>query len=198
MAQDVKNVYAAAPLIAGSLRVAPLGTTAPSGVNAATDPIDDAFVDLGYIGADGFTERLERRIERKRAFGGRVVKVLQTEFTATLQLVLLESLRADTLKAVYGSQNVTVTPADAEHGTRIEVRKNGIKLPHLSWIMDTQDEELTAFYRSYLPDGQIVETGEVKVVHTDTIEYNVTIEAFPDESGENIYTWSDDGQTTGS
>ena len=123
---------------------------------------------------------------------------MQTEFNATLQLVLLESLRADTLKAVYGAANVTVTPANAEHGTQVKVLKNSIKLPHLSWIMDTQDEELTAFYRSYLPDAQVVETGDVKVVHTDTIEYNITIEAFPDASGNNIYTFTDDGQTTGS
>ena len=198
MTSTNKNVYAAAPLIAGSLRVGSLSTTAPSGADAATAELDEGFADLGYIGADGFTEKLERRTDKKRAFGGKVVKITQSEFNATLRFVLLESLRAEALRAVYGAANVTVTPADSTHGTRVEVRKNGIKLPHLSWVMDTADEELSASYRSYIPDGQITDVGDVKVVHTDTIEYNCTLEAFEDATGNNIYTWTDDGQTSGS
>lgn len=192
---DVSNVYAAAPLITGSLRVAPLDTPAPTD---ATSDLDAAFVDLGYIGANGFTESLERRTDRKRAFGGRVVKVTQSEFNASLKLVLLETLRAEALKAVYGAANVTVTEATSEHGAQIEVHKNGIKLPHLSWVMDTADEELSASYRSYIPDGQVTTVDDVKIVHTDTIEYGITIECFEDASGNNIYTYTDDGQKSGS
>lgn len=192
---DVSNVYAAAPLITGSLRVAPLDTPAPTD---ATSDLDAAFVDLGYIGANGFTESLERRTDRKRAFGGRVVKVTQSEFNASLKLVLLETLRAEALKAVYGAANVTVTAATSEHGALVEVHKNGIKLPHLSWVMDTADEELSASYRSYIPDGQVTTVDDVKIVHTDTIEYGITIECFEDASGNNIYTYTDDGQKSGS
>lgn len=192
---DVSNVYAAAPLITGSLRVAPLDTPAPTD---ATSDLDAAYVDLGYIGANGFTESLERRTDRKRAFGGRVVKVTQSEFNASLKLVLLETLRAEALKAVYGAANVTVTEATSEHGAQIEVHKNGIKLPHLSWVMDTADEELSASYRSYIPDGQVTTVDDVKIVHTDTIEYGITIECFEDASGNNIYTYTDDGQKSGS
>lgn len=42
--------------------------------------------------------------------GGRIVKVLQTEYNHSFKFVLLESLNADVLKAIYGASNVTVTP----------------------------------------------------------------------------------------
>lgn len=195
MASDVKNVYAAAPLVVGSLRVAPLGTAKPT--DAVVDAAAD-YVDLGYIGDQGFTKRLDRRTTQKRAFGGKVVKVIQSEFTSTLQLRLLESLRADALKAVYGAANVQITPATSEHGAQVEILVNAIKLPHLTWLMDTADEELSAKYRTYIPDGQVQTVGDIKVVHTDTIEYDITIMAFDDASGNQMYIMTDDGQTSGS
>ena len=194
---DVRNLYAAEPTTAGCIFVAPLGTPGP----ALPDPfaaLDVEFIDLGDVGEDGFTETPERNIEKKRNFGGKVVKVLQTEFSQMYELVFLESLNADVLKAIYGADNVTVVAATSQHGEIIQVKKNAKRLPHLSWVIDTVDTQLGAKHRSYIPDGQIFDTGEVRIVHTDTIEYTVTIEAFEDENGEHAYTWSDNGQLAGS
>ncbi|PJE24732.1 MAG: hypothetical protein CK431_04330 [Mycobacterium sp.] len=195
---NIDNIYAAEPAAAGSIFVAPLGTEGPS-MPTPFDELDPAFIDLGEVGEDGFNEVSNRKNDKKRNFGGRVVKVLQTEYDNMVELVFLESLNAEVLKAVYGSANVTVVAATEEHGTIVEVRKNARRLPHLSWVVDTLDTtlgdgEYTAKYRSYIPDGQIFEIGDVKVVHTDTIEYKVTIQCFEDESGQHIYTWSDDGR----
>lgn len=192
---DVKNVFAAEPTAAGSIFVGSLDTPRPT---SATSELDLDFIDLGDVGEDGFTEIPERAIEKKRAFGGKVVKVLQTEFSQTYELVFLESLNAEVLRAIYGTANVTVTPADSGNGEQIEVRKNSRRLPHLSWVIDTIDSQLGARHRTYIPDGQIIDTGQVRIVHTDTIEYSVTIEAFEDTDGENAYTWSDNGRPTGS
>ncbi|SHU53908.1 phage tail tube protein [Mycobacteroides abscessus] len=193
MAADVKNVYAAEPLVTGSVLVAPLGTAGPTDATAAL-PV--AWVDLGYAGEDGFTESTKRDTKKKKAFGGATTKVLQTDFSATIKLKLQESLNAEVLKAVYGATNVTVTAASATHGAQVKVRKNKRKLPHLSWVIDTQDSELGAKYRNYIPDGQITELGDVTIVHTDTIEYEITIEAFENAQGDNIITFTDDGQLT--
>ena len=73
MSSQVSNIYSAAPLVLGSLRAGPLGTEAPT---SAIDTLDAGFVDLGYIGDGGFTKKLDRRTTMKRAFGGKVVKVL--------------------------------------------------------------------------------------------------------------------------
>jgi hypothetical protein len=195
---DAKLIYAAEPTAAGSIFAAPLGTVGP----ALPNPFDDlviAFLDLGDVGEDGFTESDDRKIDKKRNFGGKVVKVLQTEVGKTVELVFLESLNADVLKAIHGASNVTIVAATSEHGQIVEVKKNSKRLPHLSWVVDTIDTSLgdgdtiSAKYRSYIPDGQITDIGDVKIVHTDTIEYKVTIEAFADEDGEFMYSWTDDG-----
>lgn len=195
MASDVKNVYAAEPLATGSCLVAPLGTALPTTVSAT---LDVAFVDLGYIGEDGFTETMERTTEEKKAFGGDTVKVLQTEYNHTFQFVLLESLKGDVLKAIYGESNVTITPANGSHGTQVAVKKNSKKLPHMSWVIDTTDTELDAKYRNVIPDGQITEVGDVTIVHSDTISYEVTVKCFKDADGNYVYLYTDDGQVTGS
>ncbi|MCG7610343.1 hypothetical protein [Mycobacterium sp. CnD-18-1] len=195
---DVKNVYAAEPTATGCIFAAPQGTLGPS----LPDPfaaLDPAYIDLGDVGEDGFNEVTDRSIERKRNFGGKVVKVLQTEFGKMIELVFLESLNANVLKAIHGDSNVTVVAANSAHGEIVETRKNATRLPHMSWVVDTIDSSLgtsgnPARFRDYIPDGQIVETGDVKKVHTDTIEYSVTIEAFEDENGEHMYSWSDNGQ----
>lgn len=200
---DVGNIYAAEPTTSGSIFCAPKGTAPPA---EATDPggavvaLDlDLWTDLGDVGEDGFTERTDRRIDRKRNFGGKVVKVLQTEFGKSYDLVFLETLNADVLKAIHGTVNVDVTPASDTHGAQIVVRKNARRLPHLSWIVDTidsslgDDEDHPARYREYIPDGQIVDTKDEKIVHTDTLEYGVTIEAF-ESDGNHVISWSDDGR----
>ncbi|AID58830.1 tail assembly chaperone [Mycobacterium phage Gaia] len=195
MASDVKNVYAAEPLASGSVLVAPLGTDLPTSTD---DELDPEFVDLGYVGEDGFTETMERTTDEKKAFGGDTVKVLQTEYNHSFQFVLLESVNAEVLKAVYGADNVTVTPASSTHGTQVAVKKNARKLPHMSWVIDTTDSESGAKYRNVIPDGQITEVGDVTIVHSDTISYEVTVKCFKNSAGDYVYTYSDDGQVVGS
>lgn len=195
MASDVKNVYAAEPLASGSVLVAPLGTDLPESTDDALDP---DFVDLGYVGEDGFTETMERTTDEKKAFGGDTVKVLQTEYNHSFQFVLLESVNANVLKAVYGADNVTVTPANATHGTQVAVKKNARKLPHQSWVIDTTDSENGAKYRTVIPDGQITEVGDVTIVHSDTISYEVTVKCFKNAAGDYALTYTDNGITVGS
>lgn len=199
---NVKNIYAAEPTAVGSIYAGPLGTAAPA---LATDPsgatatLNVAYINLGDVGDNGFTQKSDRKIVKKRNFGGKVVKVLQTEFGMEYELVFLESLNADVLKAIHGTNNVDYLAATALHGNQIVVRKNAKRLPHLSWVIDTIDSGLgvdsahPALYRTYIPDGQITDTGDVKIVHTDTIEYKVTIEAF-ETNGNHVLSWSDDGQ----
>jgi len=194
MTSDVKQIYAAEPLATGAIRVAPLGTAAPT---SAVSALDAAFVDLGYVGVDAFTEKNDRKTDNKRSFGGKVVKVLQSEFNASIEVTLLESTNAEVLKTVFGSSNVTVTPANESHGVQVTVKKNSKRLPHLSWVIDTTDSELNAFYRNYIADGKVATVSDIKIAHTDTIEYKLMIEAFESTDGDNIVTFTDDGQTVG-
>ena len=195
MAEEVGNVYAAEPSAAGAVFVAPLGTPLPTSVDA---PLDPAFAGLGYVGEDGITENAERSTEEKKDMGGRTVKVLQTDYSHTFTFVLLESLNADVLKAIYGPDNVTVIPANALHGTQIKVRKTSKKLPHQAWVFDTIDSELGARYRNCIADGQIVSVGEIKLAANDTIEYEVELKVFEDANGDYVTTYTDDGRVDAS
>lgn len=174
---DVNNVYAAMPKVTGTLFYAPLGTPLPT---TPTEELDEAFIECGFIGEDGFTEDNTRDTTKKKAFGGTTVKTLQSEYTATIAFTFLESLNADVLRAVYGEDNVEV-----DDGV-ITVRKNKKMLPHMVWVIDTEDNDTDR--RWLVGDGQITETGSVNIVHTDTIEYPVTIEAYESAAldGDNI------------
>lgn len=195
MAEEVGNVFAAEPSAAGAAFVAPLGTTLPTSVDGA---LDAAFVGLGYVGEDGITETSERSTDEKKDMGGRIVKVLQTEYNHSFKFVLLESLNADVLKAIYGASNVTVTPADGTHGTQVKVRKTSKKLPHQTWVFDTIDSELSAKYRNCVADGQVTSVGDVTLASKDTIEYEVELKVFESSTGEYVTTYTDDGRIAGS
>jgi len=192
MASNARNVYAGEPLATGTLVVYPVGTEMP---DSATSELPDGGIDLGHIGEDGFTETIDRNLEKIKNWGGKTVKVLSTEFTLTVKFVLLESLSAHVLRAVYGDNNVDVDSADS--GTTMLIRKNARKLPRKTYCIDSFDSELEAYYRHWIPLGQITELGDVQTVHSDVIKFECTMECFPDQSDNNMYTLVDDGNPEG-
>lgn len=197
MAENL-NIYAGEPLTTGTCFVAPMGSSAPTKTDwdAGTYTLDAAWVDLGFIGEDGYTESKNISTDDKRAFGGGVVKTLQTDVTYEYSFTFLESLNANVLKAVYGASNVTVEAADATHGTRVEVQKTDLKLPHQMWVLDTMDSELGANYRSFLGDAVIIDVDDIQIVHSDVIMYAVKLRAYADDNGVYVYTWTNDGRPT--
>ena len=191
MASSNLNVYAAEPAATGSVRVAPLGTTLPTDTSTA---LNAAFKDLGHVGESGITESTDRSIDKKKNFGGVTVKILQTDYVHTFKFTLLESLNAEVLKTIWGAANVTTTAATSGHGVLLTVKKTKAKLPKLAWVFDTLDSELGAAYRNCIPQGQIMTVDPTVIVHTDTIEYGLELEVFPDATGVHVYTYTDDGQ----
>ena len=192
---NVNNVYAAEPSATGAAFVAPLGTPLPTSLD---DALDSAFVSLGYVGEDGITETTDRSTDEKKDMGMDVVKVLQTDYSHEFSFVLLESLNANVLKAIYGADNVTVTPADSTHGTRVAVKKTSKKLPKQAWVFDTIDSELGAKYRNVAGQAQVTSVGDVTLAASDTIEYEVTLKVFKGDDGAYVNTYTDDGQVQGS
>lgn len=178
MASNSANVYAAMPRATGTLLRGPKGTELPTSAKSDITSITD-LKDQGYIGEDGFTQSENRDTEKKKAFGGTVVKVLQTDYSLTIKFVFIESINAEVLKSIYGESNVLVR-VDGE----IVVKKNKMQSPHAAWVIDTFDGN--ALNRSTIADGQITEIGDIKKVHSDIIGYEVTMECFEDENGDNL------------
>ncbi|MFF5455567.1 hypothetical protein ACFY40_30720 [Streptomyces sp. NPDC012950] len=189
MATNSANVLAGKPLATGGVLVAPVGSTAPTN---ATTALDAAFKALGYVGEDGLTEAAERSTDKIKAWGGDVVKVVQTDYAVTYSLTLIETLNADVLKTVHGSGNVTTTAATVSSGTLHAVKLNSDTLPRQAFVFEVKDGD--ARIRIYVPQGQITEVGEVTYSDEDVVSYEVTVEAFRDSAlGANAIKYIDDG-----
>ena len=198
MSSNNALIYTADPVVSGALRVAPLGTDVSSITGfCAQTALLPAWVDLGNMGSDGFTEKLAAKQDKKYNFGSQVVKIVKSEFDATIQFTFMESLNGLVLQAVFGAANVLITPATSAHGTQVQVDKNSLQLPHQAWMIDTYDSGTDAKYRNFIPDGQVFEVGDIKVVSTDIIEYKITLECFEtilsDGKKAAIRTFTDDG-----
>lgn len=188
MTNTTSNVIAGAPLLTGAAFAAPKGTALPTDETTA---LNAAFNSLGYVSEDGLTEAMERSTENILDWGGRTVKVVQTEFASTITLTMIEGLNAEVLKAVYGDSQVTTTAATAVAGTKHAVAVTSDPLAHKSWVFEIKDGD--ARMRLVVPDGQITETGEITYTQSSVVGYEVTITAFPDSSGNFIYKYTDDG-----
>ena len=187
-APAVSKVVAGKPLASGGVLSGPIGTTLPT--DAVTAP-DAAIKALGYASEDGLTEATERSTEKIKAWGGDIVKVVQSEFSVNYSFTLMHSNDADALKVVYGDANVATTAATASTGTLQTVQINGDELEHRVFVFDMKDGKNRI--RIVVPNGQVTEVGEVTYDDGGVVQYQVTVEAFEDESGNNAYKYIDDG-----
>lgn len=192
MANTVANVASGKPLASGGIWLAPIGSTAPANVSAA---LHAAYKSAGYIGEDGVTEGGERSTTKIKAWGGDVVKVVQDEHSLTYTFRFIEAMNGDVLKAVYGSANVTTTPATVSSGTIHQVKVTGESLPHFQIVFEIKDGDNRI--RISAEDVQITEVGEITYSDGDVIGYEVTIECFADSEGVKATKWLDNGVFSG-
>lgn len=191
MANSVAAVLAGKPLTTGGVLIGPLGTTLPT--NAATAPAA-GHVAAGYIGDNGVVEGTGRSTTKVKAWGGDIVKVLQTDYDVTYKFTFLESTNGTVLKTVYGDTAVTTTAATATTGTLQTVAINSATLPHKVFIFEVKDG--TARIRIVVPNGQITDVSDVTYSDGEVIGYEVTVQAFQDAAGNNSYKYIDDGVFT--
>lgn len=189
---SVSNVVAGKPLAAGGIWLAPAGTIGPTD---STTPLGAEYKSAGYIGEDGVTESNERDTSKIKAWGGDVVKIVQSEHSVTYSFRFIEALNGDVLKAVYGDENVTTTAATSSTGTIHEVQIKGDSLPHLAIVFEIKDGD--ARIRISAEDVQITEVGEITYSDEDVIGYEVTVECFADAEGVKARKWLDNGIFSG-
>jgi hypothetical protein len=171
---------------------APLGTALPTTPVVAPNV---AFVDLGYISEDGINLSQSSSWEKIRDWGGDQVRTFLSEFTATLSWTFLETQDA-MLQATYGASNVTVTAATAGTGKYTAVKLNSIEPTPKSWMFNMADSTLVDLPRTYrivVPNGQITERGDLTFSRTNAVMYQVTLEAYPDATGNSVYLYRSDG-----
>lgn len=171
-----------APVTAtGGVAAGPVDSTLPTD---ATSDLPADLTPLGLVGDEGVALTRERSTDDIRAWGGQIVRTVQTEFSETASLQFLESDKAEVLREVYGEDNVTVS------GGTIAIKHNEQTLPPRAFVFDIKDGGKRR--RLVLPNAQITETDEITYVHSDIIRYGVTITAYPDEAGNCAYEYVGD------
>lgn len=192
MPNQVKNVVAGKPLSTGGVLTGPLGTTLPTDESTA---LNAALKSAGYIGEDGLTETIGRDTDKVKAWGGDVVKVVQTEFSVSYKFVMIESLNEVVLEAVHGAANVTKTAATASAGNKYVVKLTADQLAHMVWVFEVKDGD--ARIRIVVEDGQITEVGDTVYADEEVVGYEVTVEAFLGSTTQaQAVKYIDDGQKT--
>lgn len=190
MPNKVSNVIAGKPLATGGILLGALATPLPTAL--ATAP-DVAFRSAGYVGDKGLIEQFGRTTSKVKAWGGDVVKVLQTDQALTYKFAFIEALNSDVMNAVYGAANVAITAATVTSGTLSTILLNSTVLPYGRYIFEMKDG--TRRIRVCVPNGQITDLGDVTYDDGNVVMYDVTLECFVDASGNKAYKYQDDGVT---
>lgn len=188
MVNSVENVVSGKALATGGAYVGDMTASVPTGAETVLEGYDS----FGYVSEDGLTEGNDRSTSKIKAWGGDVVKIVQDEHSVTYKLALIESTNATVLKAVYGDENVTVTPATEATPAVVKVNVTSAVLPHKRWAFEIKDGD--ARIRISVPDGQVTETGEITYTDGDIIKYDITIEAFADAEGVKATKWISNGR----
>lgn len=191
MTNLISNIVAGRPKSTGGAYGAPLGTALPT--DAAT-ALDAAFKSYGYIGDTGVVEHIGRTTTTVKAWGSDIVKVLQTDFSVTYDLTMIETLNGDVSAAVFGSDNVVSAAASTTAGNTLAISVNRSELDKQVFDFEIADGDATV--RIVIPEGQVITVGDISYNDGAVVAYPVTIQAFPDASGNNAYKYSDDGQKT--
>lgn len=178
---EVKNVSSAKPKVGGAISVAPLGSTLPKDADGV---LDGAFKNLGYISDDGLSNENTASTEQFKAWGGDIVDESQTEKPDRFKVKFIEVLNLEVLKNVYGDDNVS--GESIESG--ITIKANSKELNAKSFVIEMILKD-GILKRIVIPNGKIVEIGEIPYKDNELTGYEVTISALPDGDGNTHYEY---------
>ena len=171
MALDSDNVRVA---VSGAVYVAPTGTTAPTTSSSA---LDAAFVDLGYVSADGITENIDRTTNQIRAWqNGSLVREVTSEGTYSVDMTFIETNEA-VLELYYGTAN-------SSGEFNIDPTSTGGRQ---SFVIDVVDG--SSVERIYIPAGEITSVGTRTLASGEAVGYQVTITAYADTGSTSFTKW---------
>lgn len=177
---SASNVTAGKPKIGGAVFRAPKGTILPT---SAAAELAVAYKCLGYCSEDGISNGSDSSSNKVSAWGGDVVLNMITPGSDTFSLTLIEALNAEVIKAVYGSDNVTV-----ETGGDIKLSVNGGSDEEAVYVFDLLLKG-GAVKRIVVPCATITSLGEIKYSDNSAVGYSITLTAVNDEDGNSHYEY---------
>jgi hypothetical protein len=187
-----KNTFVGKPSVTGGIYLVPQTVALP------TDALSDRpteCIRLGGVSEDGYTYMSERTVEKRKDWNGQVVRSLQTSMDDMFEITFIEFLNPELLAALYGTDNVTVTPADTTNGTQIAVR-HSVEMPeHGAYIIDTVDGKTKR--RRSIPDAQLETLDPIVEKPGEWSVYKAKYSIFPDSQGYTSYVYTVLSDATG-
>ena len=187
-----KNTFVGVPKITGGIFLVPQNVALPTDATTAR-PAE--CIRLGGVSEDGYTYSSDRTIERRKDWNAQAVRSLQTSMEETFEITYIEFLNPELLAALYGTDNVTVTPADATNGTQIAVRHSVEMLEHGAYIIDTFDGKVKR--RRCIPDAQLESMEPIVEKPGDWSVYACKYSVYPDSQGFTSYVYTVLNDATG-
>jgi hypothetical protein len=187
-----KNTFVGAPKITGGIYLVPQTVTLP------TDAISDRpaeCIRLGGVSDEGYTYMSERQTDVRRDWNGAKIRTLTTSVDDSFEVTFIEFLNPELLAALYGTENVTVTPADAANGTQIAVRHSTEQFEHGAYIIDTYDGKVKR--RRVIPDAQLDTMDPIVEKPSELSVYKCTFSIYPDSQGFTSYEYTVLNDATG-
>jgi len=180
-----KNTFVGTPKVAGGIWLIPQTVALPTD---ATSERPVGAIRLGGVSEDGYTYTSDRTVDKKKDWNGQKVRSLQTSMDDTFEVTFIEFLNPEVMSVLYGSENVTVTPASALSGTEIAVRHAVDQLEHGAYIIDTFDGKVKR--RRVIPDAQPGKVDPIMEKPGDWSVYKVTFDIYPDSQGFTSYVYT--------
>jgi hypothetical protein len=175
MANTAANVIVGKPAVTGGILT---GDTAS--VTLPTDAVTGLDTDLlptGYISSDGLTQAIGADTNEIKAWGGDIVRRVQTSHDVTYQFTMIET-NSVTLGTYYGDANVS--------GANVQIKAGDS--PIKVFVFEVADGNKKV--RVVVPNGQVTDRGDVVFNNEDSVGYNVTVTAYPDANGVKAYLYS--------
>lgn len=193
MAIDAKRVLTGAPdqRTTGAIWSGPPMMPYEDPADPFTSQKPAGFSDGGYVGEEGVTLALDRSTADIKDWNGDIVRKILEEFSGTLTYQHLE-LSEFSLSESFGEDNVEVLKAAAaDSGTQRKVKINASDLPRRARWYRMKDGNARVVILA--PNSQVTELGNVQFVKNDAIKLENTVSCYPDNEGNSIYIFLDDG-----
>ncbi len=186
-ANNAANVSAGKGVKGGYIYAAPTGTALPTDI---TSKLNTAFKVLGFISEDGFVETVEEDTNDIVDMNGDVIDTTNSNRAESATLTLAE-IKADTLKAQYGEDNVTDT-----NGV-ITVKHNSDSHSEFAYVLELVLKNGRR-WRKVIPRGKTTELGDMTVASSELCQREMTIKYQTDDDGNTSYDYIESTETTAS
>lgn len=163
-ANNTQNVSVGKGVVGGYLFAAPSGTALPTNYSTA---LPNTYVNLGYVTDDGATFSTDVDSSTFKDLNGDDIATSSGGRTRTLNVQLAE-VKADTLKEVFGQSAVTV-----DGSGNITITHDNNDMPHRVVVLELVLRGGRR-WRRVLPDAQITEWGDLTVLYSDLVTFDVT------------------------